>query len=623
MIERLARLWRIGAQCVLLLLAAAAAPAFAQSCSPATGQGTAPAGWQTYCWLDFATYNDTTARTAGGQNFNFTLTDGSTLSLNVRTTGTPAITSIAAPSWTGAAVGNTAFLGIGGRPIFYQGAGGTNTITIRNILITPPPGAPAATIYSFVAADAESTNNGESLSFQTNGTGWTILDQVNPISGNIYPTISGVGTQTFTETGVAGTVGGYIVGSTSPTTVTTTLVGGGLQGAMFAVRFASIRLNKQIVGARVDPTDQFRFTIASTTGGTTIATGASTGTGLGPFTAAAAALASGLSLTLSETMAAGSASTLARYSSQLSCLNDTAGSTTPLPTNVATTSYNFGALQFGDAIQCTFRNTPFPHLRLQKALGSGGRVFNTDQFSMNIVAGATTVATTTTTGTGTTITNGATANTQVTAATAYSLGETASGTTVLAQFTSAIACTNANASSGTVLPTAVPGSITPALGDVIICTITNTRRPANATLTVVKNSSLISDPLNGSTNPKMIPGALVNYGIGVTNTGTLPVDVSGVFIVDPLPASVIFNNAAPVTFANGSTPSGLTFSAATDVRFSNVVAAPASFAACTYAPTAGFDANVRHVCIRPSGVFAGATAGAQPSFTVSFQTQIN
>ena len=53
-----------------------------------------------------------------------------------------------------------------------------------------------------------------------------------------------------TETGVPGTVGGYIVGSTSPTTVTTTMVGSGLQGVMFAVRFASIRLNKQIVGVK-------------------------------------------------------------------------------------------------------------------------------------------------------------------------------------------------------------------------------------------------------------------------------------------------------------------------------------------------------------------------------------
>jgi hypothetical protein len=613
-------------QCVRVLLLVLAAlwggPAFAQSCNPATTQGTAPAGWQTYCWLDFSTYNDATARTASGQNFAFTLTDGSTLTLTVKTSGTPGINAITAPSWSGAAVGNTAFLGISGKPIFYQNAGGTNTITFSSIAIAPPAGTSAATAYSFVAADAESTNNGESLSFTTNGGAWTLLDQVNPISGSLYPSTSGLGTSSFTETGVAGTVGGYIVGSSSPTTVSTTLVGGGLQGVMFAVRFASIRLNKQIGGARVNAADQFKFDIKATSSGAVLATGTSSGAGLGPFTAAAASLASGISLTLAESMAAGSVSTLSHYSSRLTCTNGTTGSTTPLPSNVATTSHVFGALQFGDAVQCTFTNTPYPHLQLRKALGAGGRLFNTDQFTMTITTGATTVATTTTTGTGTTVTNGATALTQVSAGTGYSMGEAASGTTALTQYTATMACTNANGSSATALPTAVPGPITPALGDVITCTITNTKKTANAILTMVKSSSIVSDPINGSVNPKMIPGAMVNYAITVSNTGTLPVDSNTVFIDDPLPATVTYNNGFTVTFVNGTPASGLSFAAATNVRFSNLAATPASFAACTYTPAAGLDANVKHVCIRPSGIMAGATGAGQPSFTVTFQTQI-
>lgn len=598
------------------------APAYAQNCNPATSQGTAPPGWQTYCWLDFSSYNDATARTASGQNFSFTLTDGSTLTLTVKASGTPGLSAITAPSWTGAAVGNTAFLGISGKPIFYQNAGGTSTITFSSIAIAPPAGTSAATAYSFVAADAESTNNGESLSFNTNGGSWTLLDQVDPISGTTYPTTSGIGTATFTETGVAGTVGGYIVGSSSPTTVTTTLVGGGLQGVMFAVRFASIRLNKQISGARVNAADQFKFDIKATSTGGVLATGSSSGTGLGPFTAAAASLASGISLTLAESMAAGSVSTLSQYSARLTCSNSTSGSSTPLPSNLATTSYVFGALQFGDAVQCTFTNTPYPHLMLQKALGTGGRLFNTDQFTMNILNGSTSVATTTTTGTGSTVTNGATALTQVTAGTSYSLAEAASGTTALTQYDAVMACTNANGSSTTILPTVVPGPITPALGDVITCTITNTKKTANAILTMVKSSSVVSDPVNGSVNPKMIPGAMVNYAITVVNTGTLTVTSNTIFIDDPLPAAMTYNNAFTVTFANGSPVSGLTFAAATNVKFSNLAATPTSFAACTYTPSAGLDANVKHVCIRPSGTMAGATSSGQPSFTVTFQTQI-
>lgn len=597
------------------------APAQAQSCSPAGAQGTAPASWQTYCWLDFTNYNDATAKSASGQNFSFTLSDGATLTFNLRTTGSPGIVSIIAPSWTGAAVGNTAFLNIPNRPILYQQAAGTTTFRISSIAITPPPGSPAVTAYMFVAADAESTNDGESLSWNTNGGAWTILDQVNPISGNAYPTISGTNTQTFTETGVPGTVGGYIVGSTSPTTVNTTMVGGGLQGVMFAVRFASIRLNKQIIGARVNSADQFRFDIRATTSGTVLATGTTSGSGNGPFTAAAVSLASGIPLTLVETMAPGSVSTLSQYSSRLTCANGATGSSTPLPNNLATTSFNFGALQFGDAVQCTFTNAAFPHLRLQKALGAGGRLFATDQFIMNIRQGATTIATTTTTGTGTTVTNGSTALTQVNLATAYTMAEAASGTTALVQYTAVMACTNAWTGSSTALPTSVPGTITPQLGDVIACTITNTRRSNNATLASTKISTILSDGVSTS-NPKAIPGAIVRYTIGVSNSGTLAADANSVFVLDALPPNFTYNASSAPVLTQGSPTSGLTFNAATDVRFAGAGAPPANFAACTLPGGTGFNTAIRYVCLRPQGSMAGATAAGQPSFTISFQGRI-
>ena len=593
--------------------------ALAAVCAPATSQGTAPASWQTYCWLDFTTYNDATARTGAGQNFSYTLSDGAVLTFTVRTTGA-AIRSIAAPSWGGAVVGNTAFLGIPNRPILYQSAAGTTQVTISNILITPPPGAPAVTAYMFVGADAESTNDGESLSFNTNGGNWTLLDQVDPITGATYPPITGIGTQTFTETGVPGTVGGYIVGSTSPTTVQTTLVGGGLQGAMFAVRFASMRLTKVINGARVNAADQFRFDVTATSTGTTLATGVTTGTGTGPFTAAAVSLASGVPLTLSEAMAGGSVSPLTSYSPSLTCTNGTVGSTTPLPTNVATTSFNFGALQFGDAIACTFTNTAFPHLRIQKILGGTGRRFATDQFTMSIAQGATSVASTTTTGTGTTVNAGATALLQVTAGQPYTFAEAASGSTVLSQYTATMSCTNAR--NGTTTAFAVPATITPILGDLITCTVMNTPRGANASLTTVKSSTVLSDPVNGTTNPKLIPGAVLRYSINISNSGSLGVDTGTVFILDPLPTTLEYNGASTVTFANGTPVSGLTFNAATDVRWSRSATAPANFAACTDVPTAGFDPTIRYVCIRPTGTMAGATAAGQPSFVVSFQTRI-
>lgn len=595
-------------------------PAHAQSCAPATSQGTAPQGWETYCWLDFSAYNDATARSGAGQNFTFNLNDGSTLSFNLRVTPGAAtmFNAIAAPSWTGAAVGNTAFLGIPGRPVLYTASAGNKSITFSGITITPPPGAPAVTAYSFVAADAESTNDGENLQFVTNGSGWQILDQVNPISGNTYPPITGTGTSTFTETGAPGTVGGYIVGSNSPTTVTTNMTAGGLQGAMFAVRFASIRLRKTITGARVNAADQFTFRVSATSSGTTLASGTTSGTGNGPFSAAPLSLASGIPLTLSETMAPGSVSTLAKYASRLTCTNTTTSSTTPLPNNLLTTSYNFGALQFGDAVICVFNNAAYPHIRLTKALGTGGRRFSSDQFTVQINQGTTVVASATTTGTGTTVTGGSTALVQVAAGTTYTLDEIMSGPGSLSQYNAALACTNAANGVTTSFPTTVPANITPVLGDVISCTLTNTRLAGNATLIVSKTSTVLSDGVSGS-NPKSVPGAIVRYTITVQNSGNLAVDANSIVIVDVFPPNFTLDASTPFTFTNGPRASGLnTFNQSTMVTYSNTGGAP-----FTASLGSGFNPAIQAFRFAPTGTMQNANASGPSSFSISFVGRLN
>lgn len=57
-----------------------------------------------------------------------------------------------------------------------------------------------------------------------------------------------------------------------------------------------------------------------------------------------------------------------------------------------------------------------------------------------------------------------------------------------------------------------------------------------AALSVVKISSVISDPVNGATNPKLIPGAVVEYCIAVSNSaGATAEDIT---ITDVLPVEV-------------------------------------------------------------------------------------
>ena len=608
---------------LMLVAAVSAIPARANTCSPATTQGTAPPEWQTYCWLDFTGYNDVTAKSAAGQPFSFTLTDGSTLTLTVKATS-PNVTAFvasAAPSWTGAAVGNSAFIGIPGRPIIYTAAAGTSTVTISNVSISAPAGAGAATAYMFVAADAESTDNSESLAFTTNGGTWSILDQVNPISGSQYPPITGVGTTTFAESGggLTGNVGGYIVGSVTPTTVSSTMGAGGLQGAMFAVRFASLKLTKQIASSRINAADQFTYTVKSSLTSATLTSGTTSGTGNGPFSSAVVSLASGLPLTLSETMAAGSVSTLANYNARLTCQN--AGGATTV--DVVTTSYNYGALSYGDSINCTFTNTPLPRLTLTKAL-SGTRVFAGDQFTMNIASGATIVATTTTTGAAAAITTGSTPQYLGTPATTYSFNEVAAGTTNLTYYTSGLACTNSYApTTPTTLPTTVGGSVTPQLGDNISCTITNTPK-TKALLTLSKTVIVISDPVNGTSNPKAIPGAVVEYAITVTNAGPGPVDLSTVVITDPLPANIAaYVAGTAVTFTDGTPATGLSYSYPANVGWSKTVGGGAPYTATLTPDGAGFDGAVTGLRIAPTGTMPAASVAGQPNFTIRFRARVN
>ena len=610
---------------LMLAWALTATAAQAANCSIATAQGTTgPANWQTYCWIDFSSYNDTTARSAGGQNFSLTLQDGTLLSFNLAVTGGGTLSPIPSPSWGGAAIGTTAMTGIAGNTVLYQIVNGTTaTATLSSIKLTPPAGAAGIATYMMILADGESTNGGESLTFTTNGGNWLLMDQAGPITGSTYPSLAGTGTTSTTMAGTTnGDTGAYIMGTASPTTVSAQLVSGGLQGFMVALRYASVRLSMQIADARAAPADQFTYAITATANSAVLSSGTSSGTGLGPFAATGVSTTAAVPLTLTQAMASGSTNTIAHYQTVLTCTNAAGGSSTALPNGVVTTSYNLAALQYGDLLQCTYTSTPFPHLTLQKALGTGGRRFNTDQFTMNIAQGATTLATTTTTGTAATLTTATTPQTQVSAGTAYKLLEVAAGTTQLGQYTSAMACTNGYAGSTTTLPTTSGGTITPAMGDIIACTITNTKTAANALLTVVKSSAIVSDPVNGATNPKFIPGALVNYTFTVANTGPTAVDSNTVLLIDALPSQLSVGTAAAPSFSQGSPTSGLTFTTATDIRYSNATIAPASYAACTYTPTLAYDPSVHFVCLNPKGIMAGST-GTPPSFTLTIQAKVN
>lgn len=124
-----------------------------------------------------------------------------------------------------------------------------------------------------------------------------------------------------------------------------------------------------------------------------------------------------------------------------------------------------------------------------------------------------------------------------------------------------------------------------------------------------------------------IPGNDVYYTLTVTNSGDGTVDAGTLFLADPIPAEVEFYNgdidgAGPATGAVYFTDSGsgLTFSLASDVAYSNSAPKPATFAACSYVPLAGYDPNVRHLCLNPKGVMLAGNP--DPTFSVQFRARI-
>ena len=152
-------------------------------------------------------------------------------------------------------------------------------------------------------------------------------------------------------------------------------------------------------------------------------------------------------------------------------------------------------------------------------------------------------------------------------------------------------------------------------------------------LRVAKTVAPTSDPINGVSNPKSIPGSVQLYNVRVTNQGGGPVDNNAVAIIDSVPANTrlyVGNLGAPgsgpVAFVNGSPSSALTWtfsglnSVTDDVDFSND-----GGVTWTYVPASdvnGYDAAVTTIRMRPKGTMPG-NGGGNPYFELRFRVIVN
>lgn len=98
---------------------------------------------------------------------------------------------------------------------------------------------------------------------------------------------------------------------------------------------------------------------------------------------------------------------------------------------------------------------------------------------------------------------------------------------------------------GPATPSTCTGTDTPTFG----CAVATSITPALAQLTFTKTVTLICDSVNGITNPKNIPGAIVRWTMTVVNSGITPVNLTTV--TDLLSANTTFDSNL-VTGAGGT-----------------------------------------------------------------------
>ena len=133
---------------------------------------------QRVCWLDMSKFNSETAKKSDGQKMTVNLGGGLTMSFTAHYSGNRTVVASGVPTWDNRAAhpgeaGHHAIFGVEGysdfptesKPALYQNDGYQNDpkIQLSDITITKNGQSVANLQYSFVMADAESTNTDEKM----------------------------------------------------------------------------------------------------------------------------------------------------------------------------------------------------------------------------------------------------------------------------------------------------------------------------------------------------------------------------------------------------------------------------------------------------------------------------
>jgi len=152
--------------------------------------------------------------------------------------------------------------------------------------------------------------------------------------------------------------------------------------------------------------------------------------------------------------------------------------------------------------------------------------------------------------------------------------------------------------------------------------------PANIQLST--DVVVISDDINGTSNPKAIPNAIMNISITATNQGNISTDLNSTEIKQAIDAGTElyvndFNGPGPINFVDGTNASNLSYQyvALNDGTDSISFSSDGSNFNHTATPDAdGYDSAITHIRINFGGSFKAQMDGIQPAFGFEYQTRI-
>lgn len=146
---------------------------------------------------------------------------------------------------------------------------------------------------------------------------------------------------------------------------------------------------------------------------------------------------------------------------------------------------------------------------------------------------------------------------------------------------------------------------------------------------VTKSVEIVQDPINGTSNPRSIPGAWAVYSIQVTNIGRGTADAGTVTIGDMIDTNTSlftgdFNGSgSPFTFTDGSgaNASGLSLSFGGLANGSDgIIFLDSGSGSMT--PNGDFDPSVAGFELQFDGSMNGAVGAANPTFTIQYRVQV-